>query len=180
MTDLTALDGAYVFTTERLRGRRWRADEVAALMDVYGDEEGARWVGDGLPITQDECEYWLGVTANNYTTRGYGMFALDDRGDDSQTIGFCGLVHPGQQPDAEIKYAFRRSHWGLGLASEMVPAVLAYGHSAFGLNKIIATVHPDNQASRRVLEKAGLVLETIDRLDDDDDELTCLYVWLKA
>ncbi|MEO2237187.1 MAG: GNAT family N-acetyltransferase, partial [Candidatus Poseidoniia archaeon] len=70
----------------------------------------------------------------------------------------AGAQHPGQQLEAEVKYAFLRSHWGQGLASEAVPALLAYGAKEHGLQHIIATVASGNAASQRVLSKAGMSL----------------------
>lgn len=175
-TDLLAdeLTGSALFDTPRLRCRRWLATDLEAMFAVYGDEEGSRWVGDGTPIRRDECEHWLAVTARNYRQRGYGMFTLEDRST-GEVLGFCGLVHPGGQTAAEIKYALLRSRWGLGLASEAVPALLDYAVRDHRLTRVIATVAPQNLASRRVLEKAGMTLaeETI----DEDGLPTCVYQW---
>ncbi len=168
------LTGARLFETPRLRCRRWRITDLEALFAVYADEEGARWVGDGTPITWDECQRWLHVTARNYRERGYGMFVLEDPGSGA-VVGFCGLVHPGGQADAEIKYAFLRSHWGRGLASEMAPALLAHGHQRHGLSWVIATVAPENLASQRVLEKAGMIYAR--DILDDDGQPTRVYHW---
>ena len=115
----------------------------------------------------------MDVTARNYATRGYGMFAVEDR-ETGEVIGFCGLVHPGGQEEPEIKYAFRRSTWGQGLASEMVPALLGYGAEAFGLKRIIAAVAADNSASRRVLEKAGA---RQCGLVEHDEGVTVVFEW---
>lgn len=63
------------------------------------------------------------------------------------------------QRDAEVKYAFRRSHWGRGIASEVVPAILRHARDAHGLRRVIATSDEANAASHRVLEKSGLIRE---------------------
>ncbi|MEZ5064623.1 MAG: GNAT family N-acetyltransferase [bacterium] len=161
-----------VFETPSLRCRRWIASDLDAIHAVYSDREAMRWVDDGEPITRAACEEWLRVTERNYATRGYGMFALVDR-EKGEVVGFCGLVHPEDQPEAEIKYAFRREVWGRGLASEAVPAMLTYG-ATLGMGRIIATVAPENVASRRVLEKAGL--SEIDRREDAEGT-TLVYEW---
>ena len=116
---------------------------------------------------------WLEVTANNYRQRGYGMYTVALR-DGGAVIGFCGLVHPDGQDKPEIKYAFAREHWGHGYASEVVCALLPYAARQLGLAQIIATVAPDNAASRRVLSKAGMTL--IDTLGDDGSQ-TLLMSW---
>ena len=142
---------------------------------VYGDAEAMRWVGDGNPISQAECEAWLTVTENNYRKRGYGMFAIEDRAS-GQVIGFCGLVHPGDQQDAEVKYAFLRAYWGRGLATETVRALLLYGATHHALTRVIATVAPENKASQRVLLKAGMVKTELRH--NEDDPYTHVFEWL--
>ena len=134
-----------------------------------------RWVGDGEPISRQACEDWLEVTKNNYLKRGYGMFAIEERLSGT-VVGFCGLVHPGGQKEAEVKYAFLRSHWGRGLASEAIPALLAYGATVHSLIKVISTVAPDYLASQRVLLKSGMQLAVV--RDNADHSSTYVYEWL--
>lgn len=78
--------------------------------------------------------------------------------DSTNIVGFCGVIHPDNQDQAEIKYALKRDYWGAGFATEVVRALLDYAKKTFGLNSIIATVAPDNLASQRVLVKSGLIL----------------------
>jgi RimJ/RimL family protein N-acetyltransferase len=164
----------YIFHTDRLSCRRWVPDDFEALVRVYGDADAMRWVGDGVAITPDQCKHWFEVTENNYRARGYGMFALEDRST-SLVVGFCGLVHPGGQTDAEIMYAFERQYWGRGLASEAAKALLTYGAREHGLLKVIATTAPDNHASHRVLLKAGM--SPAGTRDNSDGSQTKLFVW---
>jgi RimJ/RimL family protein N-acetyltransferase len=141
---------------------------------VYGDAEAMRWVGDGQPLDRAGCVEWVGVTLRNYERRGYGMSAIVDR-ESGDVIGFCGLVHPGGQPEAEVKYALRRQAWGRGLATEVVAALLRHGATAHGLRRVIATVAPDNTASQRVLLKAGMTKGALRR--NDDGSFTQLFSW---
>ncbi len=133
-----------------------------------------QFVGDGSPITLESCQEWLEVTARNYSLRGYGMFSLEERAT-GLVVGFCGLVHPGGQSEAEVKYAFLREAWGKGYASEAVPYLLGYGHQAHGLSRVIATVAPGNLASQRVLAKAG-AKRIAPRLHSDGST-TLVYEW---
>lgn len=192
-----------VFVTPRLVGRYLGAHDLDALVAVYGDAEAMRWVGDGRPLTRDSCARWVEVTRENYERRGYGMFALVARkvakpalpavppraggppfapqlGPQvgphlGPAIGFCGLVHPGGQVEAEVKVALLRSHWGSGLASEAVAALVAHGRGVLGLDKIIATVAPANLGSQRVLARAGFSRVELRR--NDDGSATQLFEW---
>ena len=163
-----------LFETPRLRVRRWLDADLPALVAVYGDADAMRWVGDGRPITHDECLQWLEVTRRNYEIRGYGMFAIESRAA-TGAIGFCGIVHPGGQPEAEVKYALRRDQWGQGLATEAVSGLIAHGHRVHGLTQLIATTAPANLASHRVLLKAGMARGEL-RVHDDGSSTQC-FCW---
>ena len=152
------------------------AADLEPLFEVYSNPLAMRWVGDGRPITLDQCRQWLDITAANYARRGYGMFALEERAAAHAVVGFAGLVHPGGQPEAEVKYALCRSHWGQGLASELLPALLAHGATAHGLQRVIATVAPANLASQRVLSKAGMV--HVQSRSNADGSTTLVFEWL--
>jgi len=165
-----------VFQTARLFARCIKATDTCALHAVYGDADAMRWVGDGQPITRTECDRWIEVTLNNYRTRGYGMFVLLDRGS-GDVVGFCGLVHPDGQAEAEIKYALHRSFWGQGLATEAAAALIAYAADTLGIDYVIATVAPENRASRRVLMKAGMHPGAI--RNNDDGTVTEVFEWRK-
>lgn len=169
-----------LFTTERMCVRKIGESDYDDMMEVYGDRDAMRWVGDGQPITETECREWIVKTLQNYSKRGYGMFAVEERhgskpGVPSIVTGFCGIVHPDNQPEPEIKYAFKRRFWRQGLATEVVIHLLGYAQHILKLEHIIATVDPDNLASHRVLSNAGLQ-KTDTRLDADGVAVD-YYTW---
>ena len=75
-------------------------------------------------------------------------------------------MHPDGQRLPEAKYAWRRDCWGQGLASELLPALLAYGARQHGMRWVIATVAAPHLASQRVLVKAGMRFQSV-RLEAD-------------
>lgn len=168
------MPGARIFETARLAAHRLDETSEDALFGIYGDAEAMRWVGDGLPITRAECARWVRVTLDNYAVRGYGMFQLLERRSD-RTAGFIGLVHPGGQPEVELKYAFARSDWGRGLATEAAAATLDWGLRTHGIREVMATIHPDNAASQRVAERIGMVRDA-DRVEPDGT-VTLVFRW---
>ena len=76
-------------------------------------------------------------------------------------IGFIGLMYhdgwpEGEHKTAEVGWRLSRAHWGRGLATEGALASVRYGFERLGLERIISITLPQNAASRRVMEKAGL------------------------
>lgn len=168
---------SHEFVTPRCTVRRWCPHDLTSLLFVYGDAQAMRWVGDGHPITEAQCQEWLHVTQANYSRRGYGMYAVELT-QTHEVVGFCGLVHPGGQAEPELKYAYRRSHWGLGLATEVAAALLQHAQHALGLRHVIATAAPENEASHRVLVKAGMRRGRL--LVHEDGTRTQLFAWHAA
>lgn len=147
-------EAAVVFETQRLVCRHIVPGDAQAMFVVYSDVDAMRWVGDGSVLSLAQCRDWIAITQRNYANKGYGMFALECLSSGA-VIGFCGIVHPGGQPEAEIKYALQRNRWGEGIATEAVRALLAAA-PALGVQRLIATVAPENLASQAVLRKTGM------------------------
>ncbi len=166
-----------LYPTVRLLVRQLTSEDAEDLFRVYGDAEAMRYVDDGEPIPRADCDRWIAVTHANYERYGYGMSALVLRATGA-TIGFCGLVHPGGQAEAELKYALARSAWGRGLATEAAGGMIEYGSRSFGLERIIATTAPGNGPSHRVLTKCGM-RRIEDRLEDDGSPIW-VFAWEAA
>jgi len=62
-------------------------------------------------------------------------------------------------PKADLGYIFCEPFWGRGLASEVVSCVVEWAFAQAEIFRVWATCHPDNAASIRVLNKAGLKFE---------------------
>lgn len=80
---------------------------------------------------------------------------------------FCGVIGLMPQTDvnrktAEIGYWLGEPYWGLGLATEAVRQMCAYGFG-LGFARLQAAVFDFNKASMRVLEKNGFRREGIFR-----------------
>jgi RimJ/RimL family protein N-acetyltransferase len=74
-------------------------------------------------------------------------------------------VRDEQNASGDIGYALREDVWGQGYGTEVARALIDLGFTQLGLHRVWATVHPENVASIRVLEKAGMTYEG--RLRDD-------------
>jgi RimJ/RimL family protein N-acetyltransferase len=86
-------------------------------------------------------------------------------------IGICGLLKRDGLEDVDIGFAFLPKFWARGYAYESAAAVMEYGKTILGLNRIVAITSPDNYASGRLLEKLGLRFERIIHLSNDASEV---------
>ncbi len=76
----------------------------------------------------------------------------------------CGSIGIFPQMDvhrknAEMGYWLAEEYWGRGIMTEAVRQTIRYGFEWFDICRIFARPYSSNQASQRVLEKAGMKLE---------------------
>jgi RimJ/RimL family protein N-acetyltransferase len=151
-------DGARVteILTSRLRLTPLSQGDFEELAAMYSDPEvmlGSS--GDASPRTREESMEWLNRTlASSCADVGHATFRVNAR-DGGAFLGRCGLRPDVRTPDTELAYAFVRSAWGRGNATEAAKAVLEWGSSA-GVSRVVSCVLATNIASQRVLEKVGL------------------------
>lgn len=90
---------------------------------------------------------------------GFGLWAL--RTSDGAFAGRAGLRHilVDDIDEIEIAYAFPRSLWSRGFASEIATTMTRIGLSQLALQSLIGLVSVGNAASRRVLEKSNYLPE---------------------
>lgn len=140
--------------TERLILQRPRLSDASALLRIFGDAEAMRYTLH-FPAMRNLRRHIAGHERQRRRL-GYGPWTVLER-TSRQTIGFGGLYEdpfePGWGP--ELAYHFAPEHWGRGYASELAAYCLAFAHGPLGIASLGAFTHPDNAASRRVLEKAG-------------------------
>ncbi len=144
-----------VLSTPRLTVRQFTPADVDDLHAICGDRRVMRYVGDGMLLSRQRCAEWIDESLVDYSTRGYSAWAVEVGGE-ATLAGYCGIVAARRRADPEIIYALRPGLWGRGLASELVPALLDHGFNSCRLPRLIATVRPENRASQRVVEKAGM------------------------
>ena len=75
---------------------------------------------------------------------------------DGALLGTCTLAHlDAQNRRAELGYALGRPHWGQGYATEAGKALIDYGFTKLGIDRIINAISPDNIRSRNLMLRLG-------------------------
>jgi ribosomal-protein-alanine N-acetyltransferase len=147
--------------TERLVIRPFAEGDCEAWLTMVNDEEFNRFLPAGPPATAEDFPPMVDRRRAMEAERGHAMWAVE-RKDDRAFVGQCGLYPAeGTGPEVELAYHFDKSVWGRGYATEAATAVLAYGLGPVGLPRVIAFVMPENVASCRVAEQAGMRFEGI-------------------
>jgi RimJ/RimL family protein N-acetyltransferase len=140
--------------------RRVTADDTDALLKILGDPEVAYWLrpaGQSGSFTRSECAEIIVRKVAHWAAHGIGMSLgfSDGRCVGRSTIGYNLVDGRGE---LEIGWAVARESWGQGFATELGGHALATARTA-GFEHVVAFTRPDNLASRRVMQKLGLIYE---------------------
>ena len=154
----------FELVTPRLLLRQWRDDDLEPLVALNADPEVSLYLGDN--ITRTESEAMAVRMCTHWAQRGFGVWALELRGDDGQRgargplIGLCGIVVPRYEtkfsPFVEIIWRLATAHWGKGLVIEAARAALEDGFTEHDFPDVVATTVQQNQRSWRVMERLGM------------------------
>lgn len=150
--------GASQIETERLVLRPLALADLGSLHDVYGDREVMRYIGRGNTYSEtvEQSEARLQRLIDHHERHGFSMWAVTDR-ESGSVMGDGGLIlYAHRGPEVELGYRLAKPYWGRGYATELARAWLAYGFDTLGLEQVLGVAHPENVASQRVLEKAGM------------------------
>ena len=130
-----------------------------------------RFIGDGSTLNREQSGGQISRFVRHWEERGFGLWAVEEKGSGA-FVGFAGLAHQEEWTASghktEVGWRLDRAFWGRGFATEAAKASVDYGFGKLGLETIISIIQPENAASRRVAEKAGLTLRGEARWRDAD------------
>ena len=153
-----------VLATERLVVRRFEPADAVALHAYRNDPEVARWQGWDTPYAFEHAED-LAVQMHLlplFEPGDWTQLALAPIDEPERLIGDIGVRLEAHEPTAEIGFSLAREHWGRGLASEAVSAVVDHVLAECSLVRVVAFTLRENEAAQRVLEHAALRFVALD------------------
>lgn len=133
--------------------------DLETLATIWSDRSVTQFLPSrGAPISREAVEKSLRSFIEHWEERNYGIWAIVEN-ISSPMIGYCGLRYLDELKEVEVLYGLAKKYWGQGIITQAAKAAIAYGFDVVNLNRIIAMALPENQASIRVMEKAGLKYE---------------------
>ncbi len=147
--------------TEWLLLRGWLDRDLEPYARICAEPEVMRFIGDGSTLTRKQSGEQISYFVRHWQERGFGLWAVEEKASGA-FVGFAGLAHQEDwiqgERKIEVGWRFGRAFWGRGLATEVARASVDYGFEGLGLEGIFSIIQPENRASRRVAQKAGLTL----------------------
>lgn len=125
---------------------------------LFNDRAVQKYLSPRNRRTREQMSVTLKFFLKRWTERGFGLWRVGEK-NGGKMLGYCGFQYFDETLEVEILFALFEECWGKGLATEAAKAGLKFGFEKLLLSKIFAVVHPENSASRGVLEKIGMRFE---------------------
>jgi RimJ/RimL family protein N-acetyltransferase len=137
--------------------RSWKMDDAPAIVKYANNKRIWRNLRDAFPhpyALSDAQDFLNKVTAHDPAC----VFAISTR---TEAIGGIGMVigEDVHRYAAELGYWLAEPFWNQGIMTQAVKLIAEYAFINVNLNRIYAEPYEGNNASVRVLEKAGFQYE---------------------
>lgn len=149
--------------TERLILREITHDDTEAIFRNFSDPEVVKWFLE-QPLTEigQATEFIESFIAE--FEQGKGLTWAITLKENGTCVGTCGYGEMEIGGRGEIGFDLATEHWGQGIMSESLKAVIDHGFSVLRLTAVAAHTDLDNDRARHLLEKLDFQL---DRISDD-------------
>jgi len=141
--------------------RPWHPDDALSLVKHANNPGIAANLRDGFPYpyTLNDAKKWLNTVGDN---KEDVILAVEIDGEACGGIGLHGLKDVYRY-NVEIGYWLSQKHWGKGIMSDAVAAMVEHAFSQTRWLRLFACIFENNPVSMRVLAKNGFRPEAIHR-----------------
>ncbi|MBQ3528511.1 MAG: GNAT family N-acetyltransferase [Clostridia bacterium] len=148
-----------VLYTDRLTLRRMLKSDYDDMFEYCQSRELTKYLTWEAHPDKGYTHKYLTYIQSKYRAGEFFDWAVIYEG---KMIGTCGFTNIWENHlKAEIGYVISPKYQNMGIATEAVNKVIEFGFETLGLHRIEAHYMVGNDASRRVMEKAGMTFEGI-------------------
>ena len=147
--------------TDRLILREITKEDAKGIFACFSNENVTRFYGQETLEGIEQAESFVDFFSNSYREKRGIRWGIERREAEGiiGTIGFNAWSPKHKR--AEIGYEIHPSHWRKGYTAEALSIVISYGFEKLDLNRIGAVVFTENEASNKLLVKAGFQKEGV-------------------
>ncbi|HEY5235465.1 MAG TPA: GNAT family N-acetyltransferase, partial [Rhabdochlamydiaceae bacterium] len=153
--------------TPRLLIRSYNDQDFEDCVSLYGSSKTTKYFDHGKPRSEEEVKELVREKGNKFFKKGqpFGLFSIFLK----NSMTFIGQIDllPSDKPGVvEIGFILLPKYQNKGFCSEGVKALLsdylnelnAKGYTCKGavIREVMATVHPENLPSKKLMEKMGM------------------------
>ena len=153
--------GTVTIETDRLILRRFTMEDAEAMFRRWAsDDEVTKHLTWPTHSSVEISKMVLTDWTSHYPEPDFYNWAIVLKENGPEPIGNISVVGIDNKVDAAtMGYCMSRAHWGKGVMTEALTAVIDFFFDEVGFNRIDADHAVDNPASGRVMEKSGMRYE---------------------
>ena len=142
--------------------RRWRDEDVPAIVAAVRDPEIPRWTSVPQTYTAAEARAYVRVREDEPRADRRAPFAIVAADDSDRLLGSISLMRfAWEQQRGEVGYWLAADARGLGHATRALRLICEWGFKTLPLERIELLAATGNAPSQRVAERAGFTREAV-------------------
>jgi ribosomal-protein-alanine N-acetyltransferase len=144
--------------TARLWLRPFTLNDVDDLHQLWTDPDVRRYLWDDEVISRERAAAIIDESTDSFEKNSYGLWGVFPR-ENVALVGFGGFWSFHHPLRLQLLYGIAPEFWNRGLATEVALVLIRYGFEQLSFDRIEASTDAGNEASIRVMEKAGMKFE---------------------
>lgn len=170
--------GTKIIETKRLRLRPFTMADVDPVYHNWAsDSEVTRYLTwpthDSEQVTEMVISDWI----SQYDNLESYQWAIELK-EIQEPIGSIGVVKfDSDIASVDVGYCMSKAWWGKEIMPEALRAVIAFFFEEVGMNRVAARHDRNNPKSGRVMEKAGMTYEGVQRMGGRNNQGIVDEVW---
>ncbi|MCX7710284.1 MAG: GNAT family N-acetyltransferase [Clostridia bacterium] len=148
-----------LLATPRLILRKFTLDDAMDVYEYAKEPEVAKYVTWEAHKSIGDAVSFINWAQDRYASDSGGDWGIEYR-ENGRIIGSLGFVNlETVNSCGTIGYALSKEYWGKGLMTEAVKRLIRFAFEEMKLNRIDAVHVCENEASGKVMQKAGMTYE---------------------
>lgn len=133
--------------------------DFKSIYEIYSDLEAVKYQQINPMDSIEQAEKSINAFINGFKNKKFIRWCIALK-DNDKVIGLITLhsIDPWNS-NAEIGYMLNRNYWRMGVMSEAAKSVIDFAFKEMELNRIEASIHPENNASIKLSLKLGFEKE---------------------
>ncbi len=128
------------------------------IIDLWTNPDVTKYMGG--PRNINNLKLSIEDNINNPFQNEYDLWIVIDKSTQNP-VGHCGLLNKKVEEveEIEVVYVINKEFWGKGYATEIANVLIKYAFEEKKIDSVIALIKSQNEASVKVVLKAGIKLE---------------------
>ena len=156
-----------VLETDRLILRAPHGGDAAGIADYFMSQRSQY---TGGPVAADVAWRYAATEIGHWAIRGFGMFAVTEKGGDDTCLGVVGAWFPEGWPEREVGWLLWPAAEGKGYGFEAARAALGYVLNDLGWDSAVSYIDRNNDRSVALAKRLGAQLDPTAVAPEDKED----------